>query len=209
MPRFQLTPSQRATVSIVPNTGALRHFNSRPHRGRQNHVRLLPYPHIFQLTPSQRATAGRHAGRKQTPHFNSRPHRGRRIPPMWFLEKSNFNSRPHRGRRFLRFQFCIRIISTHALTEGDLSVATFGRSQPYFNSRPHRGRQVSGCAVNANRNFNSRPHRGRRLSCGGTNLRRIFQLTPSQRATRASCRFTAFRAYSNSRPHRGRHNHSL
>ena len=53
---FQLTPSQRATLSNFSHYMSLSYFNSRPHRGRQNMPELYERLKKFQLTPSQRAT---------------------------------------------------------------------------------------------------------------------------------------------------------
>ena len=75
-------------------------------------------------------------------HFNSRPHGGR--PSYWMWKDGSL------------------CISTHALTEGDVSPFNSSGSPNYFNSRPHGGR-LSRWTV--------------------TVLLWIFQLTPSRRAT--------------------------
>ena len=99
-----------------------------------------------------------------------------------------------------------RIISTHALTEGDICRRWIPPDYVHFNSRPHGGRQSVLHCFRKNRcisthaltegdfsevfvcsdslNFNSRPHGGRLLiSVSIIPITRIFQLTPSRRAT--------------------------
>ena len=94
---FQLTPSQRATMSRnLPLL--LRHFNSRPHRGRH-----VPYIKNHQYS-----------------HFNSRPHRGRRLSTGRYTERDSISTHALTEgdiqNKCNRLIFCI---STHALTEGD------------------------------------------------------------------------------------------
>ena len=52
-------------------------------------------------------------------------------------------------------------ISTHALTEGDHQPAATGSPVSYFNSRPHGGRLRMFNSVSLTLYFNSRPHGGR------------------------------------------------
>ena len=96
---------------------------------------------IFQLTPSRRAT-------EVYVHT-----------PITIL----FQLTPSR-RATLRFRnlCCKRMISTHALTEGDVSAPSISAVSPYFNSRPHGGRPLHVGYISITINFNSRPHGGRR-----------------------------------------------
>ena len=76
------------------------HFNSRPHGGRQRWQQTLCSLALFQLTPSRRATSLR---------------RGRvRFSGLFQLTPSR-----RATKSVVRVPFQIRIISTHALTEGD------------------------------------------------------------------------------------------
>ena len=117
-------------------------FNSRPHGGRLPHPAPLPGASGFQLTPSRRATIFSIDILLILVYFNSRPHGGRRGEHHSDCAHENyFNSRPHGGRQdtissFLSpivFQLTPsrratkstvsdgiqKVISTHALTEGD------------------------------------------------------------------------------------------
>ena len=98
---FQLTPSRRATSRSLFLRMANSHFNSRPHGGRptcRRHFRAMWY-------------------------FNSRPHGGRlHVRDSNGFPEKDFNSRPHGGRHDWHGLFdVLRVISTHALTEGDLT----------------------------------------------------------------------------------------
>ena len=64
-------------------------------------------------------------------------------------------------------------ISTHALTEGDHQPAATGSPVSYFNSRPHGGRLHWLFFLRTKRYFNSRPHGGRRHCAESCNLEPI------------------------------------
>ena len=201
---FQLTPSRRATRNRNSSACVLL-FQLTPSR-RATFQTLIHSLHLpFQLTPSRRATG---STTPQYPvwnisthaltegdlrlfsvclpgsYFNSRPHGGRRPDDAFNHSSTYFNSRPH-GGRLDSFQ-CGQIvhISTHALTEGDVSVVpsaliadisthaltegdcddSLNRSlQNYFNSRPHGGRRTESRPCPGQMHFNSRPHGGRPL----------------------------------------------
>ena len=74
-------------------------------------------------------------------------------------------------------------ISTHALTEGDHQPAATGSPVSYFNSRPHGGRLHWLFFLRTKRYFNSRPHGGRLSAPIQFYVCLTFQLTPSRRAT--------------------------
>ena len=74
---FQLTPSRRATASVMGMLRRYMHFNSRPHGGRLQTFSVGFFVKKFQLTPSRRATASASTPRIFPCHFNSRPHGGR------------------------------------------------------------------------------------------------------------------------------------
>ena len=95
---FQLTPSRRATQQLHGFLLII-YFNSRPHGGRRNALYSCGVPFIFQLTPSRRATCrGVWRGGSQGV-FQLTPSR--------------------RATLFLILFSSVRVISTHALTEGD------------------------------------------------------------------------------------------
>ena len=120
----------------------------------------------------------------------------------------------------------IRVISTHALTEGDERDFRGRSERKHFNSRPHGGRlSITGDSITStsfqltpsrratsappvsrpgNFYFNSRPHGGRLLSQIGYKAGFSFQLTPSRRATFQAVQSGLRRFYFNSRPHGGR-----
>ena len=113
---FQLTPSRRATAEHLERA-RLVHFNSRPHGGR----RYCSYRSIV------------------CGYFNSRPHGGRlrstyRLPLLRY-----FNSRPHGGRPMASREWIEKqTISTHALTEGDLSRDPRNAEKRAFQLTPSR-----------------------------------------------------------------------
>ena len=140
---FQLTPSRRATMT---SSSFSELFCISTHALTEGDIAVgteVTQTSIFQLTPSRRAT------------------------PFWnrqgFMHQ-HFNSRPHGGRQnIVDVSKNIRVISTHALTEGD--------------ERDFRGRSER-------KHFNSRPHGGRLSITGDSITSTSFQLTPSRRATR-------------------------
>ena len=123
---FQLTPSRRATTTrgyVALRHGIsthaltegdmesgcscrrLRHFNSRPHGGRQYSPTLNTAICVFQLTPSRRAT---------------------RICFLVLSHSFNFNSRPHGGR--LHFYAPVLVVSVFQLTPSRRAT----RIQPFY-----------------------------------------------------------------------------
>ena len=100
-------------------------------------------------------------------------------------------------------QRSIEIISTHALTEGDLMIVSFVEYCGHFNSRPHGGRP-SGCNL-----FPVLPIISTHALTEGDVSGRIspftsiFQLTPSRRATWGGAEVVTTYNF-NSRPHGGR-----
>ena len=139
---FQLTPSRRATRhSSRCHTGGF-YFNSRPHGGRLNRDRRT----IHHLISTHALTEGDPAARTlpvSSRHFNSRPHGGRPFNFSRFREFIYFNSRPHGGRHiFPDLASSPGHISTHALTEGDLTMENVINLGDDFNSRPHGGRHI-------------------------------------------------------------------
>ena len=128
---------------------------------------LVPYndfeEKVFQLTPSRRAT------------FRAK---------RWQILPKNFNSRPHGGRLQKVFDLLKKIISTHALTEGDRKVLFKETISEAFQLTPSR--RATNCFVILHflsSYFNSRPHGGRRRLEKSFFRCRTFQLTPSRRAT--------------------------
>ena len=122
------------------------------------------------------------------------------------IHLKNFNSRPHGGRREKSVNFPVWLISTHALTEGDVFVAFFRQLRDIFQLTPSRRATILSRIVERKwKDFNSRPHGGR-LQCnriffshGKISTHALtegdaagfstsypcfsFQLTPSRRAT--------------------------
>ena len=208
---FQLTPSRRATPTPRSAPSSRRNFNSRPHGGRR-------YIAAGYITISTYFNSRPHGGRhlqimlcNERINFNSRPHGGRQFPvPDTRHHFLNFNSRPHGGRRERNLPTQIlQIISTHALTEGDICRRCSKNLLGHFNSRPHGGRHRSPELRTARENFNSRSHGGRRFPGSCTPSQRIFQLTPSRRATTPLYITSLSSIYFNSRPHGGRPRRNL
>ena len=160
-------------------------------------------------------------------YFNSRPHGGRLRWAGRNVWNSLFQLTP--SRRATPCPFLIISssgISTHALTEGDLTSFRCSASSIFQLTPSRRATACTDrCTVHAD-HFNSRPHGGRpgsqvssSRSCGFqlTPSRRAthfpdrppdvvtFQLTPSRRATYAPTLNTAICVDFNSRPHGGRH----
>ena len=130
---------------------------------------------IFQLTPSRRATPFWNRQGFMHQHFNSRPHGGRHFLIYLLRLLYHFNSRPHGGRQnIVDVSKNIRVISTHALTEGD--------------ERDFRGRSER-------KHFNSRPHGGRLSITGDSITSTSFQLTPSRRATKLAYMIISFQIF--------------
>ena len=224
---FQLTPSQRATHPPGVLQSDTRHFNSRPHRGRQ----------------------GYRENQQSMDYFNSRPHRGRRKVPRGlmldeefqltpsqratitllfpFVFSKYFNSRPHRGRRRKRVSGAPqRIISTHALTEGDNTAAAMSERQKEFQLTPSQRATMYSVNDIQTYSFQLTPSQRATIDQLASMIKKAFQLTPSQRATigfdlcfrgvdisthaltegdRAFQPMKSAMLHFNSRPHRGRH----
>ena len=161
------------------------HFNSRPHGGRQHFVLTPVSPLIFQLTPSRRATLKERLVLVRQYYFNSRPHGGRHQSLLSEAFLTHFNSRPHGGRLpNTAVLLALSVISTHALTEGDIP-APFGHCAPgIFQLTPsRRATRTVQSSDDQPAHFNSRPHGGRQSYSPGRTRWKTFQLTPSRRAT--------------------------
>ena len=126
----------------------------------------MPYDNAaFQLTPSRRATRE---------HF-------------CFPCRTAFQLTPSRRATIIEASaHRAEVISTHALTEGDICQIHHSFNVRNFNSRPHGGRPMHRPSCQSHRNFNSRPHGGRLDGTSERGLNRRFQLTPSRRATRCT-----------------------
>ena len=118
----------------------------------------------FQLTPSRRATFSAIVSLSFSAYFNSRPHGGRRQCVYICAVTVYFNSRPHGGRpRTGVISGDSTAISTHALTEGDLSPFTYCPLSMLFQLTPSRRATFAPFFLSfKNKDFNSRPHGGRR-----------------------------------------------
>ena len=138
---FQLTPSRRATSGFFSVALIVFNFNSRPHGGRRGRSEM-PYDNAaFQLTPSRRATRE---------HF-------------CFPCRTAFQLTPSRRATIIEASaHRAEVISTHALTEGDILPA---------------------CILIQNCIFQLTPSRRATLCCSIGIYGATFQLTPSRRAT--------------------------
>ena len=96
-----------------------------------------------------------------------------------------------------------RIISTHALTEGDKTRFRLSFLRSYFNSRPHGGRPNQPFRTEFRRSFQLTPSRRATRVVQWAYYQKLFQLTPSRRATLPASS-TVILDYFNSRPHGGR-----
>ena len=95
-----------------------------------------------------------------------------------------FEDSTHGGRQRNRAGLWGRIISTHALTEGDHQPAATGSPVSYFNSRPHGGRLHWLFFFAHQAIFQLTPSRRATSARVSTDAVEVaFQLTPSRRAT--------------------------
>ena len=117
-----------------------------------------------------------------------------------------FEDSTHGGRQRNRAGLWGRIISTHALTEGDHQPAATGSPVSYFNSRPHGGRLHWLFFFAHQAIFQLTPSRRATSARVSTDAVEVaFQLTPSRRATARPflIQLTNWLNF-NSRPHGGR-----
>ena len=140
---FQLTPSRRATAAVFTQNCFPQYFNSRPHGGRPwREAAFARFLHFNSRPHGGRPQAIYEKGIEDA-NFNSRPHGGRQQSKAIEEQRQYFNSRPHGGRRNIhrgkpgsrKFQLTpsrratgiadakndATTISTHALTEGDIT----------------------------------------------------------------------------------------
>ena len=183
--QFQLTPSRRATFVRLVQSFC---FGISTHALTEGDIRMIrscDFPVIsthaltegdgipernskpaleFQLTPSRRATFSAIVSLSFSAYFNSRPHGGRRQCVYICAVTVYFNSRPHGGRpRTGVISGDSTAISTHALTEGDLSPFTYCPLSMLFQLTPSRRATFAPFFLSfKNKDFNSRPHGGRR-----------------------------------------------
>ena len=94
-----------------------------------------------------------------------------------------FEDSTHGGRQRNRAGLWGRIISTHALTEGDHQPAATGSPVSYFNSRPHGGRLHWLFFFAHQAIFQLTPSRRATQTFSVGFFVKKFQLTPSRRAT--------------------------
>ena len=96
-----------------------------------------------------------------------------------------FEDSTHGGRHQLRYtEFQGIFISTHALTEGDITSIERNIFFNIFQLTPSRRATLSALSRRPDSiYFNSRPHGGRLESAVADVARRLFQFTPSRRAT--------------------------
>ena len=181
---FQLTPSRRATVGRSFFGADVRNFNSRPHGGRLRctvHLVNLIEISTHALTEGDVASVND----KNIPvYFNSRPHGGRLYPHNQKCLKELFQLTPSR-RATAALAACRwwPVISTHALTEGDVFDDTREDNLKDFNSRPHGGRHILPVRSGKRSRFQLTPSRRATFMLFHNNVHVIFQLTPSRRAT--------------------------
>ena len=161
---FQLTPSRRATVTVLIihtvydiSTHALTEGD-----GRRIWKRVTVA--AFQLTPSRRATA---------------------LPLSSFIVSRVFQLTPSRRATDIRVCFPqMKGISTHALTEGDKNKPIPAYYPRNFNSRPHGGRPSFQNDTVSFANISTHAlTEGDKLFDVGWIKSFTFQLTPSRRAT--------------------------
>mgnify|MGYP000777115962 CR=1 FL=1 len=160
---FQLTPSRRATVYVTHWPPCILYFNSRPHGGRLIWICLLNYSFVFQLTPSRRATIFLPYIQPVPSHFNSRPHGGRLWEVKRMYNRLKISTHALTEGDVSRKYFCNRSprISTHALTEGDNAKEKRGVELRRFQLTPSRRATPLPGLIYTRTNFNSRPHGGR------------------------------------------------
>ena len=133
---------------MYDNSSESLYFNSRPHGGRLNQIKIWIFCPVFQLTPSRRATFRSCICYNADRHFNSRPHGGRQFSNIACHMANVFQLTPSRRATYQRQCSCTEPeISTHALTEGDLFAYGYRSEYNYFNSRPHGGRHFLSLTV--------------------------------------------------------------
>ena len=105
---------------MYDNSSESLYFNSRPHGGRLNQIKIWIFCPVFQLTPSRRATFRSCICYNADRHFNSRPHGGRQFSNIACHMANVLQLTPSRRATYQRQCSCTEPeISTHALTEGD------------------------------------------------------------------------------------------
>ena len=117
-------------------------------------------------------------------YFNSRPHGGRPRVTNGELYFETFQLTPSRRATLVGKVLLVSLaISTHALTEGDLSEQRCLYCICHFNSRPHGGRHVLQILVEIRGVFQLTPSRRATAVFIFDRRTLLFQLTPSRRAT--------------------------
>ena len=159
---FQLTPSRRATVYVTHWPPCILYFNSRPHGGRLIWICLLNYSFVFQLTPSRRATVSPGIAVCKF-LFQLTPSRR---ATGWFVLASllvNISTHALTEGDVSRKYFCNRSprISTHALTEGDHWFDAAKAAHGISTHALTEGDNISFMTFSCECYFNSRPHGGR------------------------------------------------
>ena len=161
------------------------YFNSRPHGGRLHWLFFFAHQAIFQLTPSRRATSARVSTDAVEVAFQLTP--SRRATHL-----------------FGQLSFHI-LISTHALTEGDIRVADTPLFFPISTHALTEGDDHRSFRTPGRSHFNSRPHGGRPEET----LKAAAVATISTHALTEGDVFSSVKSMHafnfNSRPHGGRH----
>ena len=160
---FQLTPSRRATIEIFTSYCVLYISTHALTEGDAGFCEGVREAFSFQLTPSRRATITAFGTAKlsristhaltegdldlakvdsSTGEFQLTPSRRATIESGVDSIYVTFQLTPSR-RATKRYSLFVNIrwISTHALTEGDVTSRCLRLSASYFNSRPHGGRR--------------------------------------------------------------------
>ena len=138
-------------------------------------------------------------------HFNSRPHGGRPIFSDNLAFTSSFQLTPSRRATINLPPLALRsLISTHALTEGDLCSEIRKAETISFQLTPSRRATSSSVASLTALEISTHALTEGDTNHGKEKMKRIFQLTPSQRATMICFRSGPSPSYFNSRPHGGR-----
>ena len=170
------------------------HFNSRPHGGRPSSTHILSQNLRFQLTPSRRATLLSETGAAPSLFQLTPSRRATSARVSTDAVEVAFQLTPSRRATCLRSHLCMSfVISTHALTEGDIMDYLYRYMQCISTHALTEGDARSSAGKLIYSSFQLTPSRRATYLYFIKTSINIFQLTPSRRAT--DCRITSVNSH--------------